>query len=163
MNDKVILLAEDNPDDEELTLRALRKSHVTNAVVVARDGQEALDYLFGEGMHAGRDLAVQPQVVLLDINLPKVNGLEVLKRIRADERTRTLPVVMLTSSAEERDRMTAYANFANSYIQKPVDFDQFSESVKELGLYWLVLNQPAPRPRSNAGEEAGAGRPGRAA
>jgi len=153
MNDKVILLAEDNADDEELTLRALRKSHITNEVVVARDGQEALDYLFATGPHATRDAGNQPQVVLLDINLPKVNGLEVLKRIRADRRTRTLPVVMLTSSAEERDRMTAYDRFVNSYIQKPVDFDQFSEAVRELGLYWLVLNQPPPYPREAAHEE----------
>ena len=147
----VILLAEDNPNDEELTLRALRKYKVSNEVIVVRDGQEALDYLFGEGPHASRNMGVQPQVVLLDINLPKVNGLEVLKRIRADKRTRTLPVVMLTSSAEERDRFAAYENFANSYIRKPVDFDQFTEAVRELGLYWLVLNQPPPTPRSGNG------------
>jgi two-component system response regulator len=144
MKNKVILLAEDNANDEELTLRALRKFKVSNDVVVVRDGQEALDYLFGEGAHAGRDLSHVPQVMLLDINLPKVNGLEVLKRIRADERTRTLPVVILTSSAEEHDRFAAYHNFANSYIRKPVDFDQFTESVRNLGLYWLVLNEPPP-------------------
>jgi two-component system response regulator len=148
MSEKIILIAEDNPNDEELTLRALRKNNVSNAVIVVRDGQEALDYLFGTGSHAGRDLTHRPEVVLLDINLPKVNGLEVLKRIRADERTRTMPVVILTSSAEERDRLTAYSNFANSYIRKPVDFDQFTEAVRELGLYWLVLNQPPPRPRT---------------
>ena len=145
---KVILIAEDNPNDEELALRALRKNNVSNEVVIVRDGQEALDYLFSSGPHAGRDSSDRPAVMLLDINLPKVNGLDVLKRIRADERTRTMPVVILTSSAEERDRLTAYANFANSYIRKPVDFDQFTEAVRELGLYWLVLNEPPPRPRA---------------
>jgi two-component system response regulator len=150
MTNKTILLAEDNPNDEELTLRALRKYNVSNEVVVVRDGQEALDYLFGTGPHATRDLGQRPQVMLLDINLPKINGLEVLKRIRADERTRTMPVVILTSSAEERDRLAAYASFANSYIRKPVDFDQFTEAVRELGMYWLVLNEPPPRPRSVA-------------
>ena len=147
MTDKVILLAEDNANDEELTLRALRKHKISNEVVVVRDGQEALDYLFRAGTYAGRDANQPPQLVLLDINLPKVNGLDVLKRIRADERTRMLPVVMLTSSAEERDRFTAYDNFANSYIRKPVDFDQFTEAVRELGLYWLVLNEPPPNAR----------------
>ncbi len=150
MRDKVILIAEDNANDEELTLRALRKNNISNSIVVVRDGQEALDYLFGDGAHATRDLNQRPQVMLLDINLPKINGLEVLKRIRADERTKTMPVVILTSSAEERDRLAAYANFANSYIRKPVDFDQFTESVRELGLYWLVLNEPPPRPRAAA-------------
>ena len=147
MTNKVILLAEDNANDEELTLRALRKHKVSNEVVVVRDGQEALDYLFRAGPHAARDATQTPQLVLLDINLPKINGLEVLKRIRSDERTRTLPVVILTSSAEERDRFTAYDNFANSYIRKPVDFDQFTEAVRELGLYWLVLNEPPPATR----------------
>jgi len=118
---------------------------------VVRDGQEALNYLFCAGEHASRNSNQQPQVILLDINLPKVNGLEVLKRIRADKRTHTLPVVMLTSSAEERDRFAAYENHANSYIQKPVDFDQFTEAVRHLGLYWLVLNQPPPAPRSANG------------
>jgi len=151
MTNTVILMAEDNPNDEELTLRALRKYNVSNEVVVVRDGQEALDYLFCSGEHASRNANQQPQVVLLDINLPKVNGLEVLKRIRADKRTRTLPVVMLTSSAEERDRLAAYENYANSYIRKPVDFDQFTEAVRHLGLYWLVLNQPPPVPRSGNG------------
>jgi two-component system, response regulator len=150
MKDKVILIAEDNANDEELTLRALRKNNISNNVVVVRDGQEALDYLFGTGTHATRDLSLRPQVMLLDINLPKVNGLEVLKRIRADERTKTMPVVILTSSAEEQDRLAAYASFANSYIRKPVDFDQFTEAVRELGLYWLVLNEPPPRPRAAA-------------
>lgn len=147
MTSKTILLAEDNVNDEELTLRALRKYNVANEVMVVRDGQEALDYLFGTGPHAGRDLSQRPQVMLLDINLPKINGLEVLKRVRADERTKTMPVVILTSSAEDRDRLTAYANFANSYIRKPVDFDQFTEAVRELGMYWLILNEPPPRPR----------------
>jgi len=150
MTSKVILIAEDNANDEELTLRALRKNNISNDIVVVRDGQEALDYLFGTGPHAGRDLSQRPQVMLLDINLPKVNGLEVLKRIRADERTKTMPVVILTSSAEERDRLAAYTNFANSYIRKPVDFDQFTEAVRDLGLYWLVLNEPPPRPRPAA-------------
>ena len=149
MTNKVILLAEDNPNDEELTLRALRKHKVSNDVVVVRDGQEALDYLFMAGSHAGRDAYQTPQLVLLDINLPKINGLEVLKRIRANERTRTLPVVILTSSSEERDRFTVYDNFANSYIRKPVDFDQFTDAVRELGLYWLVLNEPPPAVRPN--------------
>ena len=142
MKNKVILIAEDNPNDEELTLRALRKNNISNDIVVVRDGQEALDYLFGTGSHTGRDLSERPQVMLLDINLPKINGLEVLKRVRADERTRTMPIVILTSSSEERDRLAAYSNFANSYIRKPVDFDQFTESVRDLGLYWLVLNHP---------------------
>jgi len=140
-----ILLAEDNAYDEELTLTALEHHKVGNEVVVVRDGQEAIDFLFGTGPHEGRDIRDQPNLVLLDINLPRVSGLDVLKRIRADERTRTLPVVILTSSAEERDRYSAYQNFANSYIRKPVDFDQFSEAVRELGLYWLVLNQPPPK------------------
>ena len=140
-----ILLAEDNAYDEELTLTALEHHKVGNEVVVVRDGQEAIDFLFGTGPHEGRDTRIQPNLVLLDINLPRVSGLDVLKRIRGDERTKTLPVVILTSSAEERDRYAAYQNFANSYIRKPVDFDQFSEAVRELGLYWLVLNQPPPK------------------
>jgi two-component system response regulator len=145
MDDITILLVEDSPDDEELTLRALKKNKIGNDIVVARDGQEALDYLFGEGSHAGRDTSNQPQVVLLDINLPKVNGLEVLARLRADERTHLLPVVVLTSSSEERDVIGAYMNHANSYIRKPVDFDQFTHAVQQLGLYWLILNQPPPK------------------
>jgi two-component system response regulator len=147
MNDRVILLVEDNADDELLTIRALRQNKITNEIVVVRDGQEALDYLFGIGTHAGRDVSERPEVVLLDINLPKVNGLDVLKRLRADERTTTLPIVILTSSNEDRDRLVAYQSFVNSYIRKPVDFDQFTEAVRQLGLYWLVLNQPAPHPR----------------
>ena len=145
MDDKIILLVEDNPDDEELTLRALKKHKITNEIVVARDGQEALDYLFAAGPYANREARVQPQVILLDINMPKVNGIDVLTRIRGDQRTHLLPVVMLTSSAEERDLVAAYTNHANSYIRKPVDFDQFTHAVQQLGLYWLVLNQPPPK------------------
>ena len=144
MEHKVILLVEDNPRDEALILRALRKSNVVNEVVVARDGVEALDYLFGTGAHAGRDLDVMPQVVLLDLKLPKVDGLEVLQRIRADERTRRLPVVVFTSSSEEEDVMRSYDLGANSYVRKPVDFEHFLEATRQLGLYWLVLNEAPP-------------------
>lgn len=146
MSQHVILLVEDNSSDEELTLRALRKSNIANEVVVARDGAEALDYLFARGAHAGRDSAELPQVVLLDLNLPKVGGLDVLRAIRGDERTKLLPVVILTSSKEDKDLLSGYAHGANSYIVKPVDFTQFADSVKQLGMYWLVLNQQAPRP-----------------
>lgn len=144
MIDKVILLVEDNPDDELLTLRALTKSNVLNEVVVARDGAEALDYLFCMGAYADCDAILMPQVVLLDLKLPKMDGLEVLRRLRADERTRLLPVVILTSSDEEQDIVESYKLGANSYIRKPVDFAQFTESVRQLGLYWLVLNQGPP-------------------
>jgi len=144
MENKKILLVEDNPDDEALTLRALRKNNIANEVIVARDGVEALDYLFGEGAHADRDLTDQPQVILLDLKLPKVDGLEVLKRIRQDDRTRRLPVVILTTSSEDSDIISSYDLGANSYIRKPVDFDQFMEAVRQLGLYWLVLNITAP-------------------
>jgi two-component system response regulator len=147
VKDKVILLVEDNPDDELLTLRALKKSNVLNDVVVARDGAEALDYLFGTGDYAGRDTSLTPQVVLLDLKLPKMDGLDVLRRLRADGRTRLLPVVVLTSSDEEQDIVDSYMLGANSYIRKPVDFAQFTESVRQLGLYWLVLNQGPPTAR----------------
>jgi len=141
---KVILLVEDNPDDEALTLRALRKNKVANDIIVARDGAEALDYLFATGKHAGRNPRETPQVVLLDIRLPKVDGMEVLRRIRHDERTRYVPVVILTSSKEEQDLVNGYKLGANSYVRKPVDFDQFVEAARHLGLYWLVLNESPP-------------------
>lgn len=146
MND-IILLVEDNPDDVELTLRALRKNHLTNEIVVARDGVEALDYLFGTGSHDGRDLGLMPQLILLDLKLPKIDGLEVLRRVRADERTRLLPVVILTSSTEERDLVQSYSLGANSYVRKPVDFTEFVEAARQLGLYWLLYNQPPPSVR----------------
>jgi two-component system, response regulator len=145
MNDRVILLVEDNRDDEELTLRALGKSKITNRVVVARDGVEALDYLFRRGAHANRPTSEEAQVVLLDLKLPKLDGLEVLRAVRAHEDTKLLPVVIMTSSVEERDLVDGYGLGANSYIRKPVDFTQFLEAVRQLGLYWLVLNQPVPR------------------
>lgn len=140
MSEKIILLIEDNRDDEELTLRALKKNNIMNEVRVARDGQEALDFFFGEG---AQDNPV-PSVVLLDLKLPKVDGLEVLRRLRADEKTKAQPVVILTSSREEQDVLTGYRLGANSYIRKPVDFVQFMEAVKQLGLYWLVLNEAPP-------------------
>jgi len=142
--EKVILLVEDNADDEALAKRAFKKNNVMNNVVVARDGVQALDYLFGTGAHAGRDLNIMPTVVLLDLKLPKVDGLEVLRRLRADARTRLLPVVVLTSSKEEQDLVQSYSLGVNSYIRKPVDFEQFIEAVKQLGLYWLVLNEAPP-------------------
>ena len=139
--EKVILLVEDNPDDELLTRRALKKNNIGNELIVARDGVEALDYLFGTGAHEGRDLSELPQVMLLDLKLPKIDGLGVLRRVRADERTRLLPVVILTSSKEQQDLVDGYGCGANSYIRKPVDFAQFIEAVRQLGLYWLVLNE----------------------
>jgi two-component system, response regulator len=140
----VILLVEDNARDEALTVRALKSNQIVNEVVVARDGVEALDYLFGTGTYAGRDLRQMPQLILLDLKLPKVDGLEVLQKIRADERTRRLPVVIFTSSNEEQDRIDGYNLGANSYLRKPVDFVRFLDASKHLGLYWLVLNQNAP-------------------
>jgi DNA-binding response OmpR family regulator len=148
MDNKIILLVEDNPDDEALTLRALKKNSISNQVIVARDGAEALDYLFGAGQYSGRDANLTPQVVLLDLKLPKVEGLEVLRRLRANESTKLLPVVILTSSNEEQDRINGYDSGANSYVRKPVDFNQFIEAVRQLGLYWLILNEQPPARRS---------------
>ncbi len=144
MNQRMILLVEDNPDDEELTIRALRKNNISNEVVVARDGAEALDFLFGTGKWAGRDLKNMPMLILLDLKLPKVDGLEVLERLRADPRTRLLPVVVLTSSREEQDLLRSYHLHANSYVRKPVDFTEFMEAARSLGMYWLLLNEPPP-------------------
>ncbi len=147
MDKRLIMLVEDNPDDVDLTLRAFKKGNILNEVVVARDGVEALDYLFGTGAHAGRDTSTMPAVIMLDLKLPKIDGFEVLRRLRADERTKFLPVVVLTSSEEEQDLMNGYALGANSYIRKPVDFVQFIEAVRQLGLYWLILNELPPRQR----------------
>jgi two-component system, response regulator len=144
MEDKVILLVEDNADDEVLTLRALKKNNIRNEVVVARDGSEALDYLFATGIHAGRDLRVMPQLILLDLKLPKVDGFEVLNRVRSNEFTKLLPVVILTTSNEDQDRIRGYGLGANSFVRKPVEFDKFIEAVRQLGLYWLILNEAAP-------------------
>ena len=147
MTDKTILLVEDNPDDEALTLRAFRKNRIKNTVAVVRDGEEALDYLFGSGAYEGRDAEDLPQVMLLDLKLPKIDGLEVLRRVRADPRTAMLPVVILTSSREEQDMVEGYRLGANSYVRKPVNFDEFIEAARQLGLYWLLLNEvPQGRP-----------------
>lgn len=145
MDHKYILLVEDNPDDELLTLRALHTGQVANEIVVTRDGAEAVDYLFGKGTYAGRSVEDVPELILLDLKLPKLDGLEVLLRIRADERTCRLPVVILTSSDEESDILQSYQRGANSYIRKPVDFIQFTEAVRQLKLYWMLLNMPPPR------------------
>lgn len=139
---KPILLVEDNPDDADLTIRALKKNNLTNPIVVAEDGVEALDFIFGTGAHEGRDPGEWPQVVLLDLKLPRVDGIQVLERIREDERTRYMPVVVLTSSDEESDLMRSYTLFANSYVQKPVGFDPFTEAVAQIGLYWALVNKP---------------------
>jgi two-component system response regulator len=144
INKKTILLVEDNANDEFLTLRALKKYNVANEVVVTRDGVEALDYLFGTGTHADRNVSDLPVAMLLDLKLPKIDGLEVLRRVRADERTKLLPVIVLTSSAEEKDVINSYKLGTNSYVQKPVDFSAFVDAVGQLGLYWLMLNQSAP-------------------
>lgn len=145
MEEKMILLVEDNPDDEALTLRALKKNNIRNRVVVAHDGAEALDFLFCTGAYVGRDPKDKPQIILLDLKLPKVDGLEVLRRVRAEPRTHLLPVVILTSSKEEQDLINGYGYGANSYVRKPVDFNQFVEAVNQLGLYWLVLNETPPQ------------------
>ena len=143
MNNKTILLVEDNPDDEALTIRALQKNNILNAVMIVRDGAEALDYLYCQGHYATRE-ASSPAVILLDLKLPKVDGLAVLKRLRNDARTRLLPVVILTSSKEEQDVLNGYSLGANSYIRKPVDFTQFMEAIRQVGLYWLMMNEPPP-------------------
>ncbi len=144
MPERYILLVEDNPDDEELTLLSLRKNNLAHDIVVVRDGVEAIDFLFANGQYAGRDISRAPTIVLLDLKLPKLDGLEVLKRLRADERTRTLPVVVLTSSSQDADVIASYNLGANSYVRKPVEFDAFVDAVSSLGLYWIVLNRPPP-------------------
>ncbi|EKV00510.1 response regulator with CheY-like receiver domain and winged-helix DNA-binding domain [Leptolyngbya sp. PCC 7375] len=141
---KVILLVEDNPDDEILTIRALNRNHIGNQVVVAHDGVEALDYLFGKGLYADRDVSLKPAVILLDLKLPRLNGLEVLRRLRGEALTKLLPVVVLTTSNEEQDLLDSYNLGCNSYIRKPVDFLQFSEAIRQLGMYWLLMNQSPP-------------------
>ena len=145
MSEKTILMVEDNPDDEEFTLRALHRAHVTNEIIVTRDGCEALDYLFGENQYAGRDLSLLPAVILLDLKLPKLSGIDVLKRIRSEPATRFIPVVVLTSSNEDEDMLNSYESGANSYVRKPVEFAAFANAVARLGAYWMLLNEPAPR------------------
>jgi two-component system response regulator len=144
---RTILLVEDNQDDEALTLRALARNNIGNEVVVVRDGQDAIDWLEGTGSHAGRNATNVPALILLDLNLPKIDGLEVLRRLRANPRTAVVPVVILTSSKEDRDRASGYFSGANSYVQKPVDFTSFVDAVRQLGMYWLVLNEPPPGPQ----------------
>jgi CheY-like chemotaxis protein len=141
---KSILLVEDNPDDEALAIRAFKRHHISNDVVVARDGVEALDYLFATGIYTGRDTSSKPTVVLLDLKLPRIDGLEVLRQLRADDRTKLLPVVVLTTSSEEQDMLSSYSLGCNSYIRKPVDFVQFSEAIRQLGMYWLLINEAPP-------------------
>jgi CheY-like chemotaxis protein len=143
-NQKVILLVEDNPDDEALAIRAFKRHHIGNEIVVARDGVEALDYLFGTGLYVGRDITNKPSVILLDLKLPRVDGLEVLRRLRQEQNTKFLPVVVLTTSSEEQDLLNSYSLGCNSYIRKPVDFVQFSEAIRQLGMYWLLMNEPPP-------------------
>lgn len=144
MKDKIILLVEDNPDDVDLTIRAFKKNNIKNEVIVAHDGTEALDYLSGSGKFAGRDTAIMPILILLDIQLPKMNGHEVLRKIRENEKTKLIPVVILTSSKEENDLQSSYKNGCNSYVQKPVDFAEFNQAIQNLGIYWLLLNEPPP-------------------
>src|SRR5712671_695049 len=145
MHEKTILLVEDSADDEELTTRALRKANIANEIVVTRDGKEAIDYLFGEGAYQGRDLSSMPAVILLDLKLPKLSGLDVLQRVRADPRTKLIPTVVLTSSSEDEDMLKSYQSGANSYVRKPVDFGAFANAVSQLGVYWLLLNQAVPK------------------
>jgi two-component system response regulator len=145
MPEKMILLVEDNPDDEALTMRALKQSKLANEIVVTRDGSEALDFLFGSAAYEGRDVSYMPTVILLDLKLPKVSGLEVLQRLREDPRTKLIPVVVLTSSSEDEDMMQSYQLGANSYVRKPVIFGKFADAVSQLGLYWMLLNQPPPK------------------
>jgi len=145
MNDKMILVVEDNPDDEEMTLRSLKRAKIANEIAVARDGNEALEFIFGEGVHQGRDLARMPALIVLDLKLPKLDGYDVLKRLRSDERTRRIPVVVLTSSSEDEDMLRSYDSGANSYVRKPVEFNAFADAVTQLGIYWLLLNQQAPK------------------
>lgn len=152
MSDPIILLVEDNADDELLTVRAFNKSNIANSVIVVRDGIEALDWLFATGDHAGRDPSIEPQIILLDLKLPRLDGLEVLRRIRADPRTAIVPVVIMTSSKEEEDVIKSYELGANSYIRKPVEFDRFAEAVKSLGVYWLILNERPKSSKARAGE-----------
>jgi CheY-like chemotaxis protein len=142
--DKIILLVEDNPDDEALAIRALKRNHISNEIVVAHDGVEALDFMFGTGIYAERDISVKPTVILLDLKLPRVDGIEVLRRLREDERTKLVPVVILTTSSEEQDMLDSYSLGCNSYIRKPVDFIQFSDAIRQLGMYWLLMNEPPP-------------------
>jgi CheY-like chemotaxis protein len=143
-NSKTILLVEDNPDDEALAVRALKRNHISNEIVVARDGVEALDYLFGTGAYAHRDISFKPTVILLDLKLPRIDGIEVLRRLREDDRTKLIPVVVLTTSSEEQDMLDSYSLGCNSYIRKPVDFIQFSDAIRQLGMYWLLMNEPPP-------------------
>ncbi len=142
----LLMLVEDNPDDEELTLLAFEQNNISSEVVIAHDGVEALDYLFGTGIYANRDLSVMPALILLDLQLPKINGLQVLQRLRADDRTKLIPVVILTTSNEQQDLINSYSLGCNSYIRKPVDYEQFVRVVQQLGMYWLLLNEPPPVP-----------------
>jgi CheY-like chemotaxis protein len=144
VRDKIILLVEDNPDDEALAIRALKRNHIGNEIVVAHDGVEALDFMFGTGIHIGRDISIKPTVILLDLKLPRIDGIEVLRRLRVDDRTKLVPVVVLTTSSEEQDMLDSYSLGCNSYIRKPVDFIQFSEAIRQLGMYWLLMNEPPP-------------------
>ena len=145
MREKMILLVEDNPDDEALTMRALKQSKLANEIVITRDGNEALEFLFATGKYEGRDLSHAPAVILLDLKLPKLSGLEVLQRLRADPRTKLIPVVVLTSSSEDEDMLRSYELGANSYVRKPVVFGRFADAVSQLGMYWMLLNQPPPK------------------